>query len=203
MNRLRVAPIVEGHGEYECVRILLERLWYESFGAEYLDILKPIRQPRSRLVQEEGLRKAVTLALEKLNNDPSSADARLVLVLIDADEDCLRELGPRLLQWAAAVDTRADVACVLANVEYETWFAASAESLRSYLDLSGDPAISDDPEGQKHGKAWVRQRFQGARSYSETLDRLAMTRAMDLALCRRRSPSFDKLCRELQKRLNQ
>ena len=28
-----------------------------------------------------------------------------------------------------------------------------------------------------------------------------MTAAMDLALCRRRSPSFDKLCRELKQRL--
>ena len=28
-----------------------------------------------------------------------------------------------------------------------------------------------------------------------------MTQAMDMALCRRRSPSFDKLCRELERRL--
>jgi predicted ATPase len=36
--------------------------------------------------------------------------------------------------------------------------------------------------------------------YSETIDQPAMTADMDLSLCRRRSPSFDKLCRELEKR---
>lgn len=202
MSRLRVVPIVEGHGEYDCIRILLERLWYELLGGEYLEILKPIRQPSTRLKQEDGLRKAIVLAHGKLDNTPESPDPRLVLVLIDADEDCPRELGPRLLKVAAAVDTRADVSCVLANVEYETWFVAAAESLSKYLNLSGDPVISEDPEGQRHGKAWVEHRFLGRR-YSMTLDQPAMTRAMDLTLCRRRSPSFDKLYRELEKRLNQ
>ena len=32
MSRLRVAPIVEGHGESYCIRILLERVWGELLG---------------------------------------------------------------------------------------------------------------------------------------------------------------------------
>jgi hypothetical protein len=48
-------------------------------------------------------------------------------------------------------------------------------------------------------KAWIEQRFKGTR-YSETQDQPAMTLVMDLNLCRTRSPSFDKLCRELERR---
>jgi hypothetical protein len=59
--------------------------------------------------------------------------------------------------------------------------------------------IPEDPEGQRAGKAWVQKRYRGVK-YSETVDQPAMTMRMDLSLCRSRSPSFDKLCRELEKR---
>jgi hypothetical protein len=37
--------------------------------------------------------------------------------------------------------------------------------------------------------------------YAETVDQPRLTAAMDLQMCRERSKSFDKLCRELEKRL--
>jgi len=92
------------------------------------------------------------------------------------------------------------VVCVLANPEYETWFVAAAESLEDFLDLGGGETLSEDPEKDGLKKAWIESRFRGLR-YSETVDQPRMTAAMDLALCRSRSPSFDKLCRELSKRL--
>ena len=46
---------------------------------------------------------------------------------------------------------------------------------------------------------WVADRFKG--HYSETVDQPALTAKMDLDLCRERSPSFDKLCRELGSQL--
>ena len=46
MSRIRIAPIVEGHGETEAIRPLLRRIWTELLGGEYADILKPIRRPR-------------------------------------------------------------------------------------------------------------------------------------------------------------
>lgn len=202
MRRLRVAPIVEGHGEYECIRILFERIWGELLQGDYVDVLRPIRQPRTRLITELGLQNAIRLALEKLRNPPETDDPKLVLILLDADEDCPGQLGPRLLEVGLAVDPRADLACVLANVEYETWFVAAAESLRSHLDLEGNPPIPENPEELRVRKAWIQKRRSGGKSYSEAVDQPSMTRTMDLALCRRRSPSFDKLCREFEKRLN-
>jgi hypothetical protein len=122
----------------------------------------------------------------------------MILVLVDADEDLPCELGPGLLKEALERRSDVDLCCVVANVEYETWFVAAADSLGEYLDLT-ETEIPRDPEGQRAGKAWVQKRFRGGK-YSETVDQPAMTMRMDLALCRSRSPSFDKLCRELEKR---
>jgi hypothetical protein len=97
MSRLRVAPIAEGHGELECVRILRERIWYEVLGGEFIRVVQPIRPPRSRLVKRDELWKAVRLALLKINNLPPSNDPALVLLLLDADTDCPKDLAPRLL----------------------------------------------------------------------------------------------------------
>lgn len=199
MSRLRVAPIVEGHGEYECIRILIERVWRELLGGEHVEVLRPIRQKRNRLVKPEELAKAVGLAAAKLANSNSS-DPALILVLIDADADAPCQLGPQLLADARRAQADADISCVIANVEYETWFVAAAESLEQYLLLSD--AVPVEPEKLRAGKGWVEQRFQGAGArYSETQDQPAMTASMNLALCRSRSPSFDKFCRELKKRV--
>jgi Domain of unknown function (DUF4276) len=200
MSRLRVAPIVEGEGEFHSIRILLQRLWCEMLGGEYIDVLQPIRQPRGKLVKESELGKVVQLARSKLGNSSGPPDPLLILILIDADEDCPRELGPKLLQWARLEASDVEVACVLANVEYETWFAAAAESLSEFLDLSSDLQVAENPEELGSKKAWVERRFRGTK-YSETIDQPRMTAAMDLAACRKRSPSFDKLCRELERRL--
>ena len=199
MSRITVAPIVEGHGEVEAVRILLERIWYELFAGEFIDVLKPIRQPRPKLAKEDGLRKAVALATGKLRQT-GSADPMLVLVLLDADKDCPAELAPQLLTWARATDSTMDSICVIAKVEYETWFVAAAESLKAFLTLGpGDPP--SDPESGGSAKGWIKKRFRQP-TYSETRHQPRMTSAMDLTLCRGHSPSFDKLCRDLEMRVS-
>lgn len=186
----RIAPIVEGQGEVEAVPLLLRRLWSEMLGASGLEVLKPVRQPRLRLVQAEHLMRAVALALLKLGNDGG-----LVLLLIDHDPalepPC--ELAPALTRIVRRERSDADFACVLANPEYETWFAAAADSLVAAADLPGLPS---DVEAARMKKAWVRQHLRP--TYSPTVDQPALTGRMDLRLCRRRSPSFDKLCRELE-----
>jgi hypothetical protein len=201
MSRLRVVPIVEGHGEVESVRILLQRIW-GMLGGEFIDVVRPFRAKRGRLVMKTGLQEAIRVALLKQKPFSIPIDFTLVLILIDADEDCPRDLAPRLLEYAREENPTIDMACVLANVEYETWFVAAAESLCDYLDLTSDEPPSDSFDETKHGKAWIEQRFRDPeRTYSPTQDQPAMTKAMDLTLCQKRAPSFDKLCRELEQRL--
>ena len=193
---MRIAAVVEGHGEVESVRTLLARTWREIVQGSFLEVLKPIRQPKSKLKQEHGLARAVRLAAIKLDEAPGEKMPGLILVLVDADSDCPGELGPGLTEWAHAAGTRQDISCVVIKIEFETWFAATAESLTKYLDLlEGDPP--EDPEGAKAGKGWIKNRFRRG-EYSETADQPRMTALMDLQTCRARSPSFDKLCRELE-----
>jgi hypothetical protein len=200
MSRLRVVPIVEGHGEFHCVRILLDRIWQELHGGEYVEVTRPVRWTSGRLLKREGVQGALRVAVRVLNDLSATDDPTLFLILVDADENCPGRLGPELLAFAREANSAVDVTCVLANVEYETWFAAAAESLTKFLELPVGFTASESHEGLRHGKAWVERYFRG-RKYSETQDQPAMTRAMDPGLCRRRSPSFDKLCRELEQRL--
>lgn len=199
MGRIRIVPIVEGDGEYACIRILLERVWYEVVGGEYIEVIRPVRQSRGKLLQEAELRRFVRLASGLLNEAPASDDPALVLILVDSERDCPKLVGPKLLAIGREVDPRVDVACVLAHVMYETWFVASAGSLGAYLECDPE-AEPTDPEGAELGKSWIEKHFRFPK-YRETQHQPAMTRAMDLAACRSRSPSFDKLCRELEKRM--
>ncbi|MEE8410668.1 MAG: DUF4276 family protein [Myxococcota bacterium] len=195
--RLRVLPIVEGHGEVESVRILLTRIWQEIVGGDYIEVLHPIRQPKAKLTKQDGLSRALQYASAKLGAAGSS-DPRLILVLIDADNDCPAELAPRMLAWAGSVVAHEDVAVVIVKREYETWFVASAESLGEYLNLDG-VSVPEAPEDSGSGKGWIGKHFTRAR-YSETADQPGLTAAINITLCRQRAPSFDKLCRELEAR---
>jgi hypothetical protein len=194
-----VQPIVEGHGEYEAVRSLIQRVWTELVGGDYVEVLRPIRQPKSQLVITQNLAKAVEFASSKLRDTVDDEAPRIVLLLLDADSDPPCVLGPQLLAvMKATCGQGVRAACVIASVEYETWFVAAAESLVDFLQLEQGEEVPLDPEEQRCGKQWISRRFKKAK-YSETVDQPAMTAAMDLAMCRSRSPSFDKLCRELER----
>jgi hypothetical protein len=202
VSSLRVIPIVEGEGEVVSVPRLLERIWYELLGEQHIDVLRPIRQPRTSLVKPGGLRSSVELAADKLRARANDGIRGLVLIVLDADDDLPCSLAPQLLAAAQAIRADVDIACVLANQEYETWFVAAAESLPGYL-VVPDGAAPLTPETDRLKKKWVQDRFRGTGehpSYHVTVDQPRMTAIMDLALCRSRSPSFDKLCRELEAR---
>ena len=200
MSRLRIVPIVEGHGETQCVRILLDRIWRELLGGEHVEVTRPFRWGIGKLVKKDDVQNAVRTAIKMIAASPSTDDPTLVLILIDADERCPAEWGPKLRSFALEANPTVDVACVLAKYEYETWFAASAESLTKYLEFPDGFVASEAPEDARLRKAWVEDFFRGPK-YNAPRDQVGMTHAMDLALCRKRSPSFAKLCRELERRV--
>jgi len=200
-----VAPIVEGHGEVQAVRTLLQRIGLELFGGTHIEVLQPIRQPRSKLLRRDvstgktrphrdEMLRAVGLASSKLAGRKLQDSVGLVLFLLDAEADCPKELSPALVETIGIDATGVNYAVVLANVAYETWFAASATSLSKYLSLKLPDDDILDPETRRISKSWVEDRFRRTK-YSETIDQVRLTAAMDLDQCRNRSPSFDKLCR--------
>jgi hypothetical protein len=195
MTRLAVYPVVEGHGEVESVGILLRRVWTELLHQEYVEVLHPHRVPRSKIVKADEIRRAIELGRRKLEV-ARNVERRMVLVLLDADDDVPCVLAPQI--QGSIGSPGIDVSIVIANAEYETWFVGAAESLEDLLLLPDPPPTA--PEVDRCRKRWIEVRMR-SRQYSETVDQPRLTARMDPALCRDRCPSFDKLCRELQARI--
>lgn len=208
-----VAPIVEGKTEqHNGVRELVRRVWYELFGrSEYLEVLRAVRGDRGILgnpargsdlatkIHEAhiGLRDAVA-------NDADPTGTRgVVLLVLDADDDCPKTLGPDLLKAAQQHCSHlSPFTCVLAVREFENWIVAGSAGFRGRNDLDlPDPLPPvTDPEAFA-GASWLtkqRQLVGRGKTYKKTADAVRFIHAMDLAEAERTSRSFQKLCKELR-----
>jgi hypothetical protein len=187
-----VAPIVEGHGESQAVPILFNRLIAEFDLGVQISIERPIRQPKSSLIKEGGLERAIELAAI------ASGDNGAIFVLIDSDGDCPRKRAPQLL--ARALKARPDrrIYLVLAHHEYEAWFLASASSLKRCCHLADDIEDHPTPENVQDCKGWLEESMPHTSKYSETADQAALTAVFNITLARR-APSFDKLYRDFER----
>jgi len=85
---------------------------------------------------------------------------------IDAESKCPKELAPRLVAWAKEARADADIACVLPNPMFETWFASSAASLAGVNGLPRGLPVPDDPEGNRLGKSLIKTHLR--RKYSDS-----------------------------------
>lgn len=182
---MRIACIVEGHGDVDAVPILLRRLALQ-LGASVPDIQRPIRVKRDKFVRQiSELHRTVELAARK------AGESGCVMVLLDADDDCPAKLGPRLLSDISAVRPHMPMSLVLANREFESWFIAAAESCG--LPANHTPAV--EPESIRGAKEWVGHHILNAR-YVETRHQPSFSARFDLeAACR--ASSFDKFRREV------
>jgi hypothetical protein len=122
----------------------------------------------------------------------------VVLVLVDAEDDCPAPVAPELLSRAqrrlGAVPGRA----VLAKVQFESWFLVAAESLSAKRNLNPELVALANPEKIWDAKGWLSKRMR--RGYRETLDQSALAAEMDLAAARS-APSSTKRWRVLQEML--
>lgn len=191
MSTVVIAPIVEGHGEVSAVPVLIRRVVERIAPGVAVDVRRPHRVPRSRLLRSGELERCARIA------QADSPDANL-LVLVDADEDCPAELGPETLRrLSAAQGGRAAV--VVAKHEYEAWFLASAEALGGRRGLRNPLAAPKDPERVRGAKEWIQANRTDGRAYRPTIDQAALSARIDVDLARSRSVSFDKLCRVLER----
>jgi len=193
---ITVALIVEGYGEVEAAPILVRRLAEEIAPEVIVQIERPYRVPRGSIVKEGELERYVELAGRQVGDDGC------VLVVLDADDDCAATLGPELLARCEAQRPDTCVGVCLAVSEFEAWFLASAESIAGRRSLAEDLAAPDDPEGICGAKRWLKRNRTDGRSYSETIDQPALTSVFDMHLAKKRSRSFDKMWREVERLLN-
>jgi Domain of unknown function (DUF4276) len=122
--------------------------------------------------------------------------------LIDSEgQECPKTTAADRTAWAREVrtDEVTEIACVMPNPMFETWFAAAANSLRGKNDMPADLSKSDDPERDGLGKAWLKKLLP--RKYKETVDQPRFVGHMSLTECKDSSRSFRKLLKELEVRL--
>jgi Domain of unknown function (DUF4276) len=191
MSPLPIACIVEGHGEVQAVPILIRRIALTIDSALSIDVKSPLRIPRSKLIQEKEVERAVEFAARK------TGGLGAVLILVDSDDDCPAELGPKLLDRARRIRSDLPIGVVLAKREFEAWFLASAESLRGKRGLPNDLSSPQDPESIRGAKEWIARRMTREATYSETVDQPALTASFDLQAAAQKSDSFDKCLREI------
>ena len=184
-----IVPIVEGHGEVAAVPLLIRRIAYEMLQFE-ADVKRPIRLPKQKLQKAGELERALDLATQKCEGPFG------ILVLLDADEDCPREIGEQVLRRATTARPNANVQVVLAKAEYEAWLLGAVESLlpenrKPLVDFN--PQEAENVRGAKEKLAEILDIF-----YSETVDQPAFSSQFDLSQARANCPSFDKFWRAIR-----
>jgi len=187
-----IVPVVEGHGEVEAVPILLRRIAAIS-GAGGFRLERPLRCSKHKLVKAGELERVVELAARRAG--PKGA----VLIVLDSDESCPKETAPELLARARIARKDRTIALTLANHEFEAWFLAAIESIRGRRGIRPDATFDGDPEGMRGAKGCLESLMNEGASYSETLDQPALAALMDIDMARRRSPSFDKFFRDVER----
>lgn len=192
MSRIRIAAIVEGHGEVEAVPVLIRRIAAEIDPSLAPDIGPVMRVPANRLRKQGELERTVEFTARKLGGEGG------VLILIDCDWEngCPKWDGPDLLHRARSTRPDLPISLVLAYREYEAWFIAASDSLKGKHRLSETLEIVEDPEGIRGAKEWLSSRMPRNRPYAETIDQPALSELFDLKAARR-TKSFDKCYREI------
>lgn len=186
MNAPLIVPIVEGHGELEALPLLLRRIRSEAGSGSVPSINPPLRiKAGSFLRDRDYFARYVALAAAK-----AAQGAGTVLVLLDCDDDCPAELGPRLLRMARGVRDDVPFVVALAHREFETWFLTAAESLRGCCGLSLDLAAPANPEAIRGAKEWLGERM--AEPYDPITHQVKFVARLNLGEAAR-NPSFARL----------
>lgn len=186
---MRLGCIVEGDGEVQAFPVLVRRIWQELEPAGRLEMGRPFRLPRGKLLNRPN-------ELERaLQFQRSSADAAIILT--DSDDDPACQLAPRLLERARAASPGLPVAVVLAEREYESWFLAGIESLCGRRRLRDDLERPAAHRTLRDAKGWLGEHMLGDQPYDPVVDQAKLSAALDLHEARTHAPSFDKLWREL------
>ena len=84
-----IITIVEGDGEVQAVPILIRRIAEVVTPGSFPDVPKPIRVRRDGILKPGEIERSVEFAA-----DQAGPDGR-ILILLDTDDDCPRDLAPR------------------------------------------------------------------------------------------------------------
>jgi hypothetical protein len=181
-----VVTIVEGHGDVEAVNILVRRVAAEIDASTVVKIPVKIRCSKGQLCNKESFIKRLEIARRFVGSGGS------VLVVMDADEDCPREINGQLLGWAKDSHGDLKIGVVVIKREMESWFVAGSDLW--------DQAQHGDAESVRDPKRWVADNVVKGH-YAETVDqgRIAAGLNIDKA---KESGSFRKFVRDVARLLS-
>ncbi len=191
-----IKPIVEGHGEVPALPILLRKIAGERFGIWNPPLLTPGRYPASQLLRCEDNVWFPGPALIKAAGHARNEGATALLVLLDADDFCVKtasELVSPSLAGATGFDA---TRIVFAVREYEAWLLASAETLQD-----GALAYPNDPEQLRDAKGALERHLGLPFPYNARTEQPAFSAKINLSLCHERSRSFRKLTKDFKELL--
>lgn len=164
---MAIAPIVEGYGDVSALPVLLRRI------EPTLQVKRPVRFPRSRLLLDEHLNRAAKIAASNITGSGA------VLLVIDSDEDCAARLRLDLESRLSAILPQHVCRVVLAVREFESWIVGG----------DSEYGVQDsDSAGDLKGR--IRRRYG---VYGETADQARLVARSDLQLLEQRSRSFRRL----------
>lgn len=186
----KIAAIVEGHGDESAVRTLIDRIARITPPNYHVDIPYIKRAKRQRIVNPGELEREIEYAARKAGAGSG------ILILLDADSQCPAELGPELLERARPARSDFDIRVVLAKNAFEAWFLAAVESIDGWRGLRADPPPRDPESGNP--KQWLTGSLPDGVTYRPAIDQARLAARFDLEAARERSPSFDKMWRDVQ-----
>ncbi len=146
-----IVALGEGQSDCESIPTLLTRLAQHG-GFDRPVIKRPIRFRRNRIEKEGELHRLLDLACRKLQRPGG------ILILLDADEDCPAEIGPRIERAAASECAGIPVAVVLAKRMFESWLLAGAEGLVEGGEIEPTD-FPEQPEEIRNAKDWLSERI--------------------------------------------
>lgn len=189
-----IAPIVEGHGEVQALPVLLRRLTMEVSPETDLRLNPALRVKACSFLDEKGegyFEKYIELAARKAKAWPKSC----VLILLDCEDICPAELGPKLLRRAKNCRPDMTFMVILAHREYESWFLAAANSLQGICGLPDSLSSPKNIESIRDAKGWLSQMMPVP--YNEPEHQPKLTHAFDLKQAMQ-APSFRRGFKKLK-----
>ena len=185
-GNLKLGLIVEGQGEVQAAPVLIRKI--AAAHDCYAEIsITSHRIPKSELVREGGLESGCDILVRQIGR------SQPILILLDADDDCPKDLARTLTSRCRSDLT---ISVVIANREYEAWFLSAARSLSGKRGLPDALAPPEDPESVRGAKQWLTSHMPPNQSYSPTRHQAAFSDQLDLADARS-SRSFRKFEKEL------
>jgi hypothetical protein len=220
MVKYVIVPIVEGYGEWDAVPILLRR-WLRFRRHHNIEVHEdgPVRasgRGAITVAHDEKNELGVEYYIGKALLREPQPD--VILILIDADEECPRNLAPSLLARARAlVPPDYPIGVVIAKREYEAWFLAAFPSTRFRQALTElGKSLNFRLTGQSLPRGMDVEeiadckkevaKLLGLKKYKETIHQSALTHLLPFTRgamrgMARRSRSFRKLLKELHELL--